>query len=136
MLAGAYLIGPAPAATTALTASAAAPPIASAPPISTIKTIQAPVPLLVGRHDQYFDESAVTDTAVSGQAAPATTDNAQPAASGVSSDSAAKTSIEMDGYRNVRDLVRGSDGVWHGRAMRGSTEIAVRVDGAGSVSAD
>ena len=44
--------------------------------------------------------------------------------------------IEQDGYRNVRALVKGVDGVWHGRAMRGSTEIAVSVDGSGSVSAN
>ena len=44
--------------------------------------------------------------------------------------------IELDGYKHVRALEKGPDGVWRGRAMRGRTEIAIRVDATGSVSAD
>jgi hypothetical protein len=51
-------------------------------------------------------------------------------------DAQAKRAIEFDGYRNVRGLVKGADGVWHGRAMRGRTEVGVKVDASGSVSAD
>ena len=54
-----------------------------------------------------------------------------------SGDSAqAKAAIELDGYKNVRGLEKGPDGVWRGRAMRGRTEIAIRVDASGNVSAD
>jgi len=51
-------------------------------------------------------------------------------------DSRAKQAIELDGYKNVRGLEKGPDGVWRGRAMRGRTEIAVRVDSSGNVSAE
>jgi hypothetical protein len=48
----------------------------------------------------------------------------------------AKAAIELDGYKNVRALEKGPDGIWRGRAMRGRTEITVRVDATGSVSAE
>ena len=51
-------------------------------------------------------------------------------------DTQAKAAIELDGYKNVRGLVQGEDGVWHGRALRGRTEIAISVDAKGSVSAE
>jgi hypothetical protein len=50
-------------------------------------------------------------------------------------DSMAKAAIENDGYKNVRNLVKDGDG-WRGRAMRGRTEISIRVNADGSVSAD
>ena len=45
----------------------------------------------------------------------------------------AQKRIEADGYKNVQGLALGSDGLWHGRAMRGSTEIQVTVDRQGNV---
>jgi hypothetical protein len=51
-------------------------------------------------------------------------------------DAQARAAIELDGYKNVRALTKGADGLWHGRAMRGRTEIAVRVDAGGNVSAE
>jgi len=59
-----------------------------------------------------------------------------PPAGAPGSDSKARRAIEFDGYKNVRDLVQGPDGVWRGRALRGRTEIAVRVDASGNVSAE
>ena len=69
----------------------------------------------------------------------ATTDGALPlgpgeARSGTSS--RAKAAVERDGYKNVHALEQGPDGVWRGRAMRGRTEIAIRVDDNGNVSAE
>jgi|HubBroStandDraft_6_1064221.scaffolds.fasta_scaffold139611_2 hypothetical protein len=49
------------------------------------------------------------------------------------SNSAAKK-IQMDGYKNVQGLTRGTDGKWHGTAMRGNTMVGVVVDGRGNVS--
>ena len=43
--------------------------------------------------------------------------------------------IEQDGYRNVHDLQKGDDGLWHGMAMRGNARVQVTVDRAGHVSA-
>ena len=136
MLASAYLIAPAPAATTGPAADRPVTRLAPAPVpsrlASNVKALQAPVPLLVGKHDKYFDESTVPEAAA---ASGVKTTNGQQA-SAAPSDSMAKSSIEMDGYRNVRALVRAPDGSWHGRAMRGGTEIAVSVDPNGSVSQD
>jgi hypothetical protein len=141
MLTGAYLLAPvpAPAATNAQTAPRAAsrptPAVASAPASRTasyVKAFQAPVPLKVGSHDQYFDAAPAPEAASSPTSQTADVQQALIA----SSDSAAKASIELDGYKNVRSLVQTPDGVWHGRAMRGRTEIAVSVDPNGSVSQD
>ena len=43
--------------------------------------------------------------------------------------------IEQDGYKNARNLQMGADGLWHGTAMRGNTQVQVSVDRAGRVSA-
>ena len=45
----------------------------------------------------------------------------------------AQKRIEADGYKDVQGLARGSDGLWHGRAMRGSAEVQVIVDRQGNV---
>jgi hypothetical protein len=47
----------------------------------------------------------------------------------------AQKRIEQDGYKSVQNLQQGSDGLWHGTAMRGNTSVQVTVDRAGRVSA-
>jgi hypothetical protein len=49
------------------------------------------------------------------------------------SNNAAKR-VQADGYKNVQGLIRGTDGKWHGTAMRGNTMVGVVVDGRGNVS--
>jgi hypothetical protein len=49
---------------------------------------------------------------------------------------AAKVAIEMDGYKGVRVLSRGPDGVWKALALRGQAEVLVSVDSTGNVSLD
>jgi hypothetical protein len=51
------------------------------------------------------------------------------------SEAAAKAAIEADGYKGVRALARGSDGLWKASALRGQTEVLLSVDPTGSVSA-
>jgi hypothetical protein len=46
----------------------------------------------------------------------------------------AQKRIEADGYKNVQGLALGSDGLWHARAMRGSSEVQVTVDKRGNVT--
>ncbi len=46
---------------------------------------------------------------------------------------AAKQDIERAGYRDVRGLARDNDGVWHGRALKGSTEVQLLVEEDGAV---
>ena len=57
-----------------------------------------------------------------------------PAAKGAAPDSV-RAKIEADGYKDVQGLAMGADGRWHGRAMRGNTEVAVTVDDRGTVVA-
>jgi hypothetical protein len=47
---------------------------------------------------------------------------------------AAKHDIEREGYRDVRGLAQDTQGVWHGRALRGNTEVQLLVDQDGNVS--
>ena len=46
----------------------------------------------------------------------------------------AQKRIEANGYKDVHDVELGADGLWHGRALRGGTEVAVTVDKHGNVS--
>ena len=55
---------------------------------------------------------------------------------GTMSEAAAKAAIEADGYKVVRALARGSDGVWKATALRGQTEVQLSVGLTGSVSAN
>jgi Ni/Co efflux regulator RcnB len=47
---------------------------------------------------------------------------------------AAKQEIEQSGYRDVRGLAEDQQGIWHGRALRGNTEVQLLVDQDGNVS--
>lgn len=47
----------------------------------------------------------------------------------------AQKRIEADGYKNVTGLAKGPDGLWHGTAMRGNTQVQVTVDRSGKVAA-
>ena len=55
---------------------------------------------------------------------------------GTVSEAAAKAAIEADGYKGVRALARGSDGVWKASALRGETEVQLSVGLTGRVSAN
>ena len=46
----------------------------------------------------------------------------------------AQKRIEADGYKHVHDVALGEDGLWHGRATRGKTEVEVTVDRHGNVT--
>lgn len=48
----------------------------------------------------------------------------------------ARSAIEADGYRSVKNIVPGPGGTWQARALRGTTEVVLRVDQEGRVSAD
>jgi hypothetical protein len=42
--------------------------------------------------------------------------------------------IQADGYKSPQGVVRGPDGRWHGKALRGTTLVDVSVDGRGNVT--
>jgi hypothetical protein len=48
----------------------------------------------------------------------------------------ARSAIEADGYKSVKNIVAGPGGTWQARALRGKTEVVLRVDQEGRVSAD
>ena len=128
-----------PAAPTAAAMTAAP----TAKPSGMLAPARAPVPLVPRTHDTYYapkqPDAAVQTVSATTAPGGAGTDGALPPPSDetkAGGDSEAKAAIELDGYKNVRALVKGPDGLWRGRAMRGRTEITVRVDATGNVSAE
>jgi outer membrane biosynthesis protein TonB len=158
MLAAGYLVAPAPGASRTVPPQpvAKAEPPAPPKPGTTLVASRPPVPLVTAPRTSYFrtaerttgspgsSDKPTAEMATSTTNPPDPNDTTQAlaiqqasATTGPGGDDAeAKRAIEFDGYRNVRSLVKGPDGNWHGRAMRGRTEIAVRVDASGSVSAE
>ncbi|MBS0522078.1 MAG: hypothetical protein JSS04_00475 [Proteobacteria bacterium] len=141
MLAAGYLIGPAPGATRSSPPSAPvpAPAAEAAIPASTapaLVTNRPPVPIVRPQPTSYFTPvdpaSGASDDKSAAQAETPTPTTDQTSLE----DADAKRAIEFDGYKNVHAVVKGDDGMWHARAMRGRTEIAVRVDASGNVSAE
>jgi hypothetical protein len=166
LLGAGYIFAPQPGAAalkalpvppkTASAASAAPSEAPTATPSGSLLVNRAPVPLAPRTHDTYYaskeaygpkapDPSVQTasattlpDGSTAAVIAGAGTDGGLPPSEDTTTGAnlQAKAAIELDGYKNVRALVKGPDGLWRGRAMRGRTEITVRVDASGSVSAD
>ena len=106
---------------------------------TSMTSARPPVPLLLGKHEEYFAQDVKQATAPDSREPKAASlevatlkisDDATP------SEGAAKTMIAGDGYKSVSALAKGQDGKWRGRAMRGTTEVAVSVDKSGNVSAE
>jgi hypothetical protein len=49
---------------------------------------------------------------------------------------AAKAAAELDGYKRVSILGKGSNGAWRAKGYRGTTEVLLTIDGTGRVSMD
>ena len=68
---------------------------------------------------------------------PKSGDRPEEASSGdMAGENAARAAIEADGYKGVKVLRKGANGVWHASALRGKTTVMLTVDASGSVSAD
>ena len=94
---------------------------------ASVEVRQAPVPLLMKARPP-IEQKTIDADAVS----PAPEGAAKtPDATG---DSAAKAAIEADGYKGVKQLRQGGNGIWFAKAMRGTTEVALTVDASGRVS--
>ena len=159
MLAAGYLIGPSRGDTT-VPPPPGSKAVAEAPetkPISALVALRPPVPVVGPQHVNYYAPAPVDQNAATSSDKPAadpgassskpsdpaqaqpqtqtaalTTD--QPQGTEVNPD--AKHAIEFDGYKNVHDMVKDPDGGWHARALRGRTEVAVKVDASGNVSTE
>jgi hypothetical protein len=111
-------------------APAPVPTARTAAPVPTARTAtitRPPVPLLLSPRPAITkaeSETTLPETAASD------TSQANP-----QSDSFAKAAIEQDGYKGVRGITKGPNGSWRATAMRGTTEVILRVDANGNVSA-
>src|SRR3954463_3948574 len=147
MLATGYLFAPAPGASKSLPAPSVAKVVPPAPPKpeTTLVASRPPVPLVTAPRTTHFEMAErKTDSPSPNKPAdmgPSSANPADPNATKPATDTTqalavpaggndneAKRAIEFDGYKNVRGLEKGPDGTWRGRAMRGRTEVAVRVD--------
>jgi hypothetical protein len=102
---------------------------------ASLDTRQAPVPLLMKPRPAVA--LPATDAAVASPT-DAKAEDAKPADPVVdaSAQGAAKAAIEADGYKGVKLLNKGDNGIWHATALRGRTTVSLTVDASGSVSAD
>ena len=131
---------PAPAAPVAAPANrkgAPAPTVQKA----SVETRQAPVPFQLKPRppvnlppvaDKDKDKDKATEAKASGQSG----DKPGETSGDTVGENAARAAIEADGYKGVKVLRKGANGVWHASALRGKTTVMLRVDGNGSVSAD
>jgi hypothetical protein len=108
-----------------LPTAASALPARSAP---SLDATRPPVPVLFSHRSPFVPANEAASTV-----SPSATDK-EP--SGNVSETAAKAAIEADGYKGVRALARGSDGMWKASALRGQTEVLLSVGPTGRVSAN
>lgn len=94
----------------------------------SVEMRQAPVPLRVKPRPPVN-----VPTAKATDAKPGETPAEQPTAD---EKAAARAAIEADGYKGVKVLRKGANGVWHASALRGKTTVMLTVDSSGNVSAD
>ena len=110
---------------------------------ASVETRQAPVPFQpkprppvnlppVADKDKDKDKDKATEAKAAGQSA----DKPGETSSDPAGENAARAAIEADGYKGVKVLRKGANGVWHASALRGKTTVMLTVDGSGSVSAD
>jgi hypothetical protein len=104
---------------------------------------QAPVPLLVKARtpiELRMVNAAMTgpQTAATGPESAAKAGDAGPESAAKAGDEAgegsARTAAEADGYRSVKVLRKGADGLWYAEALRGRTKVLLTVDAQGNVS--
>jgi hypothetical protein len=130
---------PAPTVPSVAKAAPAAAPTAAAPTVqkASVEARQAPVPFQM-RPRSPVNLPPVADK---GGAEAKATDKpgetpSNPAAGDTAGQSAARAAIEADGYKGVKVLRKGVDGVWHASAMRGTATVMLTVNASGSVAAD
>jgi hypothetical protein len=101
---------------------------ASTPAKSTLEARQAPVPLVLKTRTPV----ALPDFE---SAAPASAPAAE-AKANEGDGGAAKAAVEADGYKSVKVLRKGANGLWYAEALRGKTKVLLTVDSQGNVAAE
>lgn len=101
-----------------------------------VEANQAPVPFkMKPRPPVNLPPAADKATEAKATDKPAET-STDPAATDGSGENAVRAAIEADGYKGVKVLRKGANGIWHASALRGKTTVMLTVDSSGSVSAD
>jgi hypothetical protein len=95
---------------------------------SSLDATRPPVPVVFSQRRPFVPANEPASTPSPSAAATAPPGN--------TTEAAAKAAIEADGYKGVRALARGSDGVWKASALRGQTEVQLSVGATGRVSAN
>lgn len=94
----------------------------------TVVARQAPVPMvLLNRPPALVAVSAGADVV--------TAVTAEPTVQQLS-EANARAAIEADGYKRPRMVIKGANGTWQARALRGTTEVSLRVDAQGNVTGE
>ena len=96
-------------------------PAAAAKP--TLEARQAPVPLQLKPRP-----TVAASTADAGTPAP------EPPKTDSVGEGRAKVAIEQDGYKGVKVLRKGANGLWYAEAMRGKDRVLLTVDAQGNVA--
>jgi hypothetical protein len=105
---------------------------------ASVEARQAPVPYQLKPRPPVnlppvADKDKATEAKASGKSGDKP-EEASPADTG--GENAARAAIEADGYKGVKVLRKGANGVWHASALRGKTTVMLTVDASGSVSAE
>lgn len=125
---GGPLQASAKAATVSEPAAPATRPVPDGASKPLVEVRQAPVPLQI-RERPPVVLPATAETASATMPPPVPTADAE-------GGSFAKSAIEADGYKAVKNIVAGPDGTWRARALRGRTEVVLTVDRDGRVSTE
>jgi len=106
---------------------------------ASLEVRQAPVPLQTKPHPPVNLPAAdITEATAKGEVGPSAKAEAVASAPAATNDqfseTAVRASIQADGYKGVQVLRKGVNGVWHAKAMRGTTEVLLVVDSSGNVT--
>jgi hypothetical protein len=99
------------------------PPAAVAAAKPTLEARQAPVPLQLKPRP-----TVAASKADAGTPAP------EPPKTDSVGEGRAKSAIEADGYKGVKVVRKGANGLWYAEAMRGKDRVLLTVDGQGNVA--
>ncbi|GEP58699.1 hypothetical protein [Reyranella soli] len=106
---------------------------------SMVEASQAPVPFkLKPRPPVNLPPTAekATEAKATDKATDRPAETATDPAVDAGGENAARAAIEADGYKGVKVLRKGTNGVWYASALRGKTTVMLTVDASGSVTAD
>jgi hypothetical protein len=94
---------------------------------SALESRQPPVPLLVKARAPIELPAVASDSAPPEPAAKASEE---------AGEGPAKAAIEADGYKSVKVLRKGANGLWYAEALRGRIKVLLTVDSQGNVAAE